>query len=74
MTRKDYGAIAKTIAANRAAILGRIGFKTSETEAHHDGYCEALDDVANGLVHILKADNPNFDAQRFLKACGMDAS
>ena len=31
------------------------------------------DYVANEIIGVLRADNPNFDVQRFYAACGFEA-
>jgi hypothetical protein len=59
MTRKDYVAIAGVI----NEVVGAYG-----EEAHT---MDALKAVAKDLCGILKADNSNFDRQRFLTACGV---
>lgn len=57
MTRKDYELIA--------------GVFRYEIEAEpHDGRRDAVIDTAERMAVELKADNPRFDSNRFLKACG----
>lgn len=58
MTRKDYVAIAEAIAAARARAS--IGGK------------KAIDAVAVELAKVFEADNPRFDAARFVKACNVN--
>jgi len=60
MTKKDYELIAAAIKDNRE-------YDPMEC------YAEALDDVARSLATALQRDNPRFDRDRFLKACGVDA-
>lgn len=55
MTKKDYIAI-----ANAFAALNKI----TKGKAIHEQYCIAL-------ANVLQADNPRFDRERFLEACGV---
>lgn len=61
MTRKDYQLIANTLAAERAyhADLGQAYA------------AETVESVAARLADELADDNPRFDRERFLKACGV---
>jgi hypothetical protein len=56
MTRKDY--------IRFAAMLKHIRPHWKDNEC--------LDDVANRMCAIFKADNARFDRAKFLKACGGD--
>lgn len=62
MTRKDYVLIAKVI---EGAIKYEQDFNKSEDKAN------ALMAVAHTFSSVLGADNPRFDRERFLKACGI---
>lgn len=57
MTRKDYVAIAEVISSNRSVMneVARAG----------------VDVVATELATVLKRNNPRFDRDRFLTACGV---
>lgn len=59
MTRKDYVAISKAIAATR----GNYGNLAVQ---------KAIDNVAYALADEFRGDNPRFDYDRFVKACGVD--
>jgi len=59
MTRKDYVLIAATIKA-----------QTEELDAHLD----TLYRTACKLAVALASDNPRFDMQRFIKACGFHST
>jgi hypothetical protein len=59
MTRKDYQLIAEVF-----ANLGQI-IDIKETVAV---------DLARNLADALETDNPRFDRDRFLKACGVTTS
>lgn len=59
MTRKDYELIAKTIHATRFG------------HDHDEDATRGIDAVAEALTTQLKRDNPNFDRERFLRACGV---
>jgi hypothetical protein len=56
MTRKDYIAIAEAI---------RL---TTEDEYGRDSTGLAF--CASRIAHVMAADNPRFDRDKFLKACG----
>lgn len=59
MTRKDYEAIAQTI-----AVMGDY--------APTDTALDVIHDVAINLSKVFMADNPSFDQKRFLIACGLN--
>lgn len=59
MTRKDYELIAKVI--NRNAV--------SLTESAFIDFARMAEDLATEL----ETENPRFDRQRFLTACGLEA-
>ena len=61
MTRKDYVAIAAAL--HRTGMASRIG-KGMNGE-------QALRLAAADIAATMAADNPRFDRERFLKACGM---
>jgi hypothetical protein len=56
MTRKDFVLIAAAVASARAISV----------DAQHIG---AVDTVALELADALRTTNPNFDRDRFLRAC-----
>jgi len=58
MTRKDYELIAK-------AIAEAFEWEQGKTEREH-----AISRVAHILANSLRNDNPRFNEDRFLKACG----
>lgn len=60
MTRKDYEAIAAAI--HRTGMASRIGKKMDSEQT--------LRLFAIDIAATLKADNPRFDRERFLKAAG----
>jgi hypothetical protein len=66
MTRKDYIAIAKTIADERPYILRENKLLDREVSA-------TLDSVAMNLAEMLQRDNPRFDRDKFLTACGVQS-
>ena len=63
MTRKDYELIAAAI--HRTGMASRIGKRKSAEQAIR---LAAIDLAAN-----LEHDNPRFDRNRFLKACGVES-
>lgn len=58
MTRKDYILIADTLKRARTAFL------------RQPGPLRGVDHAADILACELARDNPRFDRERFLKACG----
>jgi len=62
MTRKDYVRIAAAIAASRPV----------EVSGHRGEWRAALFCVASKLGTELAADNPRFDYERFMTACGVN--
>lgn len=64
MTRKDYELIAAVLADYAPKGLG---FINSEREAQIGQWLDMVDDMADALAK----DNPRFDKDRFLRACGV---
>lgn len=62
MTRKDYIAIAAAIQRARSASNYR------ETQ---EAMLEMHTGCAHSIADALALDNPRFDRERFLKACGV---
>lgn len=60
MTRKDYTLIATAIS------------KAFAYDAPHPESEDAVRATANRIADALQWDNPNFDEDRFLDACGVD--
>lgn len=67
MTKKDYIAIAKCIADARANP--EHFYVSAEPQ-----YTRGVNSAAVALAVALKADNPRFDRERFLRACGIDTA
>ena len=67
MTRKDYVAIAAAIALTRDYIA-RTEPEENQIDMR-DGAALAAEHIAN----VMAQDNPRFDRQRFLKACGVQS-
>ena len=65
MTRKDYILIASRIRISREAPLGE--------HICQDSWNRACEDVACSIATALATDNPRFDRERFLKACGVQS-
>ena len=59
MTRKDYELIAHCLRQNKHTTLNSMGFSIYSLTVH----C---------FRARLQAENPNFDAARFLRACGIE--
>lgn len=72
MTAKDYKLIAASF--NYWSGLNLAMFKHATIEAHRTEYnikAGALYDVANDLSRQFEAEDPKFDRERFLTACGV---
>jgi hypothetical protein len=71
MTRKDYESIALVLRSERERSLAGPppGEYASDVIAEQQGI-DVLDRVAHALAVEFKADNPRFDRDRFLIACG----
>lgn len=65
MTRKDYNAIAKAI----ADVMNHKEF-SADTQ-HNMLIKQGIQTAMVAVATVLHQDNPNFDAKRFYKACGM---
>ena len=65
MTKKDYCKFAEMVKYN----LGNAGMADG---LHAAAHAVGVADVARGMCDIFKADNPRFDRERFLKACGIE--
>jgi len=62
MTKKDYKLIASAF-SERLSLAGKIQNKKSR-ETHYK-------ELAQTLAEKLATENPRFDRQRFLSACGV---
>ena len=78
MTRKDYELIARTFRAYTDADKVRETMQQATTG--HYKYAQSDTDraranrlllLANTLANNMKQDNPNFNRDTFLKACGL---
>lgn len=65
MSRKHYEHIAAAI--KRQVELIRI--QVADSDSAHIAE-EIAEDLANDVANQFEADNPNFDRDRFLAACG----
>lgn len=63
MTRKDYELIAAALRSSRAT-----NYTGSENRAL---YNNGVDNAAHNIARALQRDNPRFDRERFLVACGV---
>lgn len=68
MTKKDYELIAGSV---RRSV--RVTEWLSKNQVKREAKLEVLRLVANDLSGSLRADNPKFDQEKFLKACGVIA-
>jgi len=65
MTRKDY-----ILIAARLKIAKADAVRSEDSRAAVD-MCDGIDLAAEHLADALATDNPRFDRERFLKACGV---
>lgn len=61
MTRKDYILIAAAIANAGVSV----------TDINEPQYQHGIEDTTHAIADALARDNPRFDCERFLKACGV---
>lgn len=66
MTKKDYVLIAQSI--NRSIHVTSF---TEKNQVRKQAKLKAYSLVAHDLSGSLKGDNPRFDQERFLAACGI---
>jgi hypothetical protein len=66
MTRKHYNAIAKALQDYQMAMVNTF------TEAEAEPITNTVQDIVLILADIFKADNSNFDRDRFATACGVN--
>jgi hypothetical protein len=71
MTRKDYEFIAKTIRDTQERIRATAETATPDWKAMEQ--LRGVRRVAAHFTDALREENPSFDAQRFLTACGYGA-
>lgn len=67
MTKKHYEAIAGAILAERNE------WRDQNLEVQF-GAISAINEVSEKLADYFYADNPNFDPDRFLSACGVEVT
>ena len=69
MTRKDYKALAKAIANAKAR---EIDLGATGRDLAIVGF--ALESVVREIATVLAEDNPRFDRDKFITACGLGVS
>jgi len=76
MTRKHFQAIAKIFASHRSlerAIAVRKGNCDDRLGVERSlGRSDAIADLTHAFAEFCADSNPNFDREKFLKACGVD--
>lgn len=73
MTKKDYAAIAAAI--NNGTVMFPDAANASNADRYEAFMAGANDQVKQIVRHIadvMQANNPRFDRERFLKACGIE--
>ena len=64
MTKKDYAQF-----ANMVSVFRKLALSEPKSDL---GYIVACNDFAFSIADVMQADNPRFDRERFLKACGIE--
>jgi hypothetical protein len=64
MSKKEFEAVAEILRINSRLI--------SYSEDFNNGAYYAGRSIARELSQLFKQDNPRFDAEKFLSACGID--
>jgi hypothetical protein len=64
MTRKDYELIAK--------VFKGANVPNPDKDEWNKAYSYGIKQSALDMADALAADNPRFDRERFLKACGVE--
>lgn len=67
MTRKDYNALADAISVVRAGVAYAPAMSGPQRAAS----VAAVGELAHAVAAVCAADNPRFDRDRFLIACGV---
>jgi hypothetical protein len=68
MTKKDYVKFAQMFKTKMDATQQALDSGAGERAT---GYSMAIYDIAGDMARIFADDNPLFDSDRFLKACGL---
>ena len=69
MSKKDYIKFAKMVQVQNTRI---VHTNNTVTDGNADNLLkEQLQTLAESMADIFAEDNPNFDRERFLKACGI---
>ena len=64
MTRKHFQALAE--------ILSRRGCHIAHDPLFAEGWHAATSAITHAIADYLASENPNFDRDRFLEACGLE--
>lgn len=70
LSKKYYKAIAEVIDRHQTEIINTATRDGKLEKMNHK--LDALHDIAYALSRLFMDDNPNFDRERFLKACGIN--
>jgi hypothetical protein len=68
MSRKHYNAVASVLSGQ---LTGPAPL-TASWDVERQTERRVIENVARGLSNLFADDNPNFDRERFLAACGVD--
>jgi hypothetical protein len=74
MTKKDYELLAKALVTTQAHIhADAVQYVETHSMTHFTQQLRGVRRVAAQLATVLAAENPKFNQQRFLTACGYGA-
>ncbi len=71
MTKKDYEAIAEGTMSISFERPEWVNEHCTPAEAWNQGFFAGERAVKNVLITYFEEDNPRFDKERFLRACGL---
>jgi len=67
MTKKHFKAIADIIYIQHKEYISQY----NKDNNYADGYGQSCQDIANELTDYFAKENPRFDRDKFLTACGL---
>lgn len=74
MTRKHFEAIAAMIRRHADYLSNHPAMAAGFDDGWHSGYHYGVEVLSNDMANFLAAQNPNFNRERFLTACGMSGT
>ena len=68
LSRKHFESIADGIKNLKLALIDRNDFISRDLECDNQPFIDMVDD----MCYMCRKDNPNFDRDKFIKACGFE--